>query len=155
MESNEETLVRRRAFGKGLALVEVDPGQDIGLDIEFTASSPEGPTKRDLVTNDGVDTLLQDLTVALTTGQGTDPLNTTFGNAAFRAMAEISDPLLRRESIRIAIINVLTADPRVGRIRSVRFRDESATSVARTTALNLVAEFETSLGTRLSIDIEG
>lgn len=153
--SADDQLTQKRAFGKGLALVEIDPGQDIGLDIALTPSAPEEAGSRDLMTQAGIDTLIQDLTVAMTIGLGTDPLNTTFGNAAFRAMAEISDPLLRRESIRIAIINVLSADPRVGRIRSVRFRDESSVGAARTIALNVVAEFETVLGNTLSIDIEG
>lgn len=151
----DNAVIHRQAFGKGLTLVEIDPGQDIGLDIALTPRDPEGSRRRDLTTNEGVDTLIQDLTVAMTIGIGTDPLNKTFGNAAFRAMAEISDPLLRRESIRIAIINVLRADPRVGRIRSVRFRDERVGEQSRTIALNVSAEFETVLGTRLAIDIEG
>lgn len=151
----------QRLLGKGLALVPIHPGQDIGLDIAFGPSpsanaSPGGGGLRDLVTVAGLDTLLQDLTVALSTGLGTEPLNTGFGSDAFRIIAEESDPILLRERIRVAVMRVVAADPRVARLVSVTIDDTAPLErSARRTDLAVEVVFETILGTRATMAIEG
>lgn len=142
-----------RVLGKGLALSSTDPGQDIGLDIAF--GGVDG--RRDLATVTGHDALLQDLRVALCTGLGTDPLNRGFGSDAFAAMAEESDPMLMRERIRVAVIRVLKADPRVRRVVEVRVGGEAQpfAGTARATTLDITATYETALSELASIAIEG
>lgn len=137
-----------RILGKGIALAPTDPGEDIGLDIAFVGG--------DLGTVLGMDALTQDLRVALCTGLGTDPLNTAFGSDAFAAMAEETDTLMQRERIRVAIIRVLRADPRVRRIVEVRINGEPRPFTAeRTTDLRITAVFETAMRDLATIDIEG
>ena len=145
----------RRILGKGLALQATDPGQDIGLDVAFGPAADGG---RDLATVSGVDALVQDLRVALCTGLGADALNANFGSDAFRAMADESDPVLMRERIRIAVIRVLKADPRIRRVADVRLDGEArqtAAAAGRTTELNVTAVFETALRDISTISIEG
>ena len=154
---NDVVASASRILGKGLALVPTDPGEDIGLDIAFAGG--------DLGTVSGMDALTQDLRVALCTGLGTDPLNTAFGSDAFAAMAEETDRLMKRERIRVAIIRVLRADPRVKRIVEVRINGErrpfgaeqNADAPVSTdpTELSITAVFETALRDLATIDIEG
>lgn len=137
-----------RILGKGLALVPTDPGEDTGLDIAFAGG--------DLACAFGQDALLQDLRVALCTGLGTDPLNTGFGSDAFAAMAEETDTVLQRERIRVAIIRVLRADPRIHRVVEVRINGEPRPFAAgRTTELAVTAVFETAMRDLATVVIEG
>jgi hypothetical protein len=137
-----------RVLGKGLTLVATDPGEDIGLDIAFGGG--------DLACVSGQYALTQDLRVALCTGLGTDPLNTGFGSDAFAAMAEETDTLMQRERIRVAIIRVLRADPRIRRIVEVQINGEPRPFAAeRTTELSITAIFETALRDFATIAIEG
>lgn len=162
---NDVVASSSRILGKGLALVPTDPGEDIGLDIAFAGG--------DLGTVSGMDALTQDLRVALCTGLGTDPLNTAFGSDAFAAIAEETDKLMQRERIRVAIIRVLRADPRITRIVEVRINgerrpfgaeqnadvststDARSPSAERTTELSITAVFETALRDLTTIEIEG
>lgn len=147
-------LQKGRAFGKGLALTPIDATRDIGLDIQFTTpSAPDAP--RDLVVMSGLPVLLQDLTVALSTGLGTDPLNIGFGSGAFEALAEQSDPFMRREAVKVAVIRVLSADPRVRRVLDIRVNDDPLEAGARRTQMSLTVVFDTILQERASIDVEG
>lgn len=137
-----------RVLGKGLALVPTDPGEDIGLDIAFLGGG--------LACAWGQDALLQDLRVALCTGLGTDPLNTGFGSDAFAALAEESDVVLQRERIRVAIIRVLRADPRIRRVVEVRINGEPRPFAAeRSTDLAITAVFETVMRELATVVIEG
>ncbi|MEJ8560059.1 hypothetical protein QTO30_01575 [Yoonia sp. GPGPB17] len=145
---------RRRAFGRGIGLKPIDPEGDIGLDLDFSGPVAEG-APRDLRMIEGIDVLLQDLSVALTTGLGTDPLNTTFGSGAFQALADQSDPFMRREAVKVAVVSVLKADPRVRRILEVQVDDDPAAPGQRQTELNLKVMFDTILDERATLDVEG
>ena len=73
------------------------------------------------------------------------------------ALATESDPVLRRERLRLAVIDVLRAEPRIRRIVSVRFADE--TGALRETPgnrrLEVLAEFETIAATRQVAVLQG
>lgn len=103
-----------RALGWSLALEPLDPldGAAGGLDVEWRRVS-------------GVDALMQALTLAFATLRGSDLFNVRFGFAGVAALAEESDPVLRRERVRVAVIDTLRAEPRVARVLSVRFADEA------------------------------
>lgn len=150
-QTNQQQL---RAFGKGIGLKPIDPHGDIGVDLDFARPSEDG-APRDLKMITGLDVLLQDLSVALTSGLGTDPLNMTFGSSAYQALADHSDPFLRREAVKVAVVRVLKADPRVRRILEVRISDDPAASGQRQTEMNLTVVFDTILDERATIDVEG
>ena len=150
-QTNQQQL---RAFGKGIGLKPIDPEGDIGVDLDFAEPSEDG-TPRDLRMITGLDVLLQDLSVALTTGLGTDPLNMTFGSSAYQALADHSDPFLRREAVKVAVVRVLKADARVRRILEVRISDDPAATGQRQTEMSLTVIFDTILDERATIDVEG
>ena len=141
-----------RAFGWGLALEPLDAidGAAGGLDLSFA-------------TVRGTDALLQSLTLALVTLAGSDVFNTGFGFAGLSALAEETDPVLRRERLRMAVIATLKAEPRITRIVTVRFADEitadGTTAAVFTTppsrVLDIEAVFETVAGTRQAITLGG
>jgi phage baseplate assembly protein W len=110
---------RREALGWGLAAPLLVPGADLGRDV-LLASGPNG---RDLGVVEGIDNLIQGLQVALTTGLGTDPFNTEFGFDGIRVLAEEADPVLARERVRIAVVNVLRRDSRVAQIVDLQLID--------------------------------
>ena len=121
----------RRLLGKGLALVAVEDDRT-ALDVDLLVRDG----RRDLAVVAGNAMLLQDLQVALCTGLGTDPLNRGFGSDAFAAIAEETDPVMMRERIRVAVIRLLRADPRVRRVVEVRLNGEPRPfSTERTTSL--------------------
>lgn len=117
--TDREALARRRALGWGLRCDPVFPGVDVGRDLRLR----RGPAGLDLATVEGVDCLAQDLSVALTTLLGSDVLNTTFGFDGLRAVAEETSPVLVQERLRVAVVSVLSRDPRVRRIVDVKFED--------------------------------
>lgn len=143
-----------RALGWDLALEPIDliDGAAGGLDLRL-----DGPVRR------GADALLQSLTLALVTLRGSDTFNTGFGFAGVAALAEETDPVLRRERLRMSVIAVLQAEPRVGRVVTVRFADEVdpdgtpsaplATPPSRVMAIEAV--FVTIAGTRQAITLGG
>lgn len=146
------------ALGWGLKLAPVDPidGAGGGLDLEFGAVV-EGP-----------DALLQSLTLALVTLQGADVFNTRFGFIGLAAISEETEPVLRRERLRLAVIGVLQAEPRVRRVITVRFADEAAEAgydtappppvpqaVPPPRQVSIEAQFETIAGTTQAITIGG
>lgn len=103
-----------RTLGWSLALAPIDPvdGAAGGLDLEFSTVS-------------GIDALTQALTLAFVTLRGSDPFNSNFGFAGLAAIAEESDPALQRERIRMAVLSVLQQEPRISRVVTVRYADES------------------------------
>lgn len=153
---NGTTLRARRLLGWGPAFVSTGAEEDIGQDIAFADG--------DIALVSGMDALTQDLRLALCTGLGTDPLNQAFGSDAFAAMFEESDPMMLRERIRVAVIRVLQSDARIRRIVEVSIDGEArpfagpsgaGSAAERTTALSVVAVFETVLGEYATIAIEG
>ena len=139
-----------RQLGWSLELEPLSPvdGAAGGLDLSFAQVS-------------GADALVQSLTLALVTLLGADLFNTRFGFDGIAAIAEESDRVLRRERIRMAVLAVLKAEPRVGRIITVRFADEagdtapppSPVPLPRTAAIE--ALFETVGGEQRAISVGG
>src|SRR5579871_3817634 len=115
----EKQILRRRLLGWGLLCEEVMPGMDIGRDLRLVA----GPNGADFARLDSLDNLGQDLEVALTTGLGTDIFNTQFGFDGLNALVEETIPIMVRERVRIAVIQVLRKDPRVRNIVDVKIED--------------------------------
>jgi phage baseplate assembly protein W len=108
---------QRRLLGWGLACPPIHAGADLGRDLVLQA----GPT--DATTVSGFDNLAQVLEIALTTGLGSDPFNVGFGFDGVNAMVDGTDVVLTRERVRVAIIQVLNADPRVRRIIDLKVLD--------------------------------
>lgn len=153
-EEQERQLLRRRLLGRGLACPEIMPaGVDLGRDIEMVT----GPNGLDLAMVEGMDNLTQDLTVALTTLLGSDIFNTEFGFAGLNAMVEETNPILARERIRIAVIQVLRRDPRIRRIVDVKLQDGQLdlppADSRKLRELNVVVHFETVSGDQATIDL--
>jgi hypothetical protein len=151
---NDTDALRRRALGWSMRLVPVEPtlGAAGGLDITLTEPAVVA----------GADALGQALTLAFVTLRGIDLFNVQFGFRGLSAIAEETDPTLRRERLRLAVIEVLQQDPRVRRVIGVRYPDElpdagagapTPTTPPRVVALE--AEFETIAGERQVIALGG
>jgi phage baseplate assembly protein W len=117
--TDDVTLLRRRALGRGLACRLVEPGVDVGRDVALA----RGPDGLALEVQDGMDNLVQCLEIALTTTLGSDVFDTGFGFDGLTALVEESDPVLVRERVRVGIIRLLRADPRVRRIVDLKLVD--------------------------------
>jgi hypothetical protein len=100
-------------------------GWSLGLEPLFPVDGPAGGLDLDFARVSGADALVQSLTLAIVTLLGADLFNTAFGFDGIAAIAEEQDPVLKRERIRMAVIAVLKAEPRVARIITVRFADEA------------------------------
>lgn len=139
-----------RALGWSLALEPLDPldGAAGGLDLEFALVSGEAA-------------LMQALTLAFVTLRGSDLFNQAFGFDGLEALAGDADPVIRRERIRMAVIAILKAEPRVRRIVTVRFADEvggpaaAAQPAPPIRSARIEAVFETVAGVRQQIVLGG
>ena len=143
LEAQRE-LIRRRLLGRGLRLVRVgELGRDLALD----------PRGRDLAMADGVDNLAQALAVAVLTPRGGDVFNTDFGFDGLNALAEETAPLMQRERVRVAMVQLLRRDARVGRVIDVKLIDgrleQPTTGAARQLDVRVV--FETVTGDPLTL----
>lgn len=148
-QERERDLLRQRLLGWGLACPLIDPGLDLGRDIGLVV----GPGGRDFARVSALDNLFQDLSVALTTLLGSDIFNTDFGFDGLNALVEESNPIMVRERVRVAIIQLLRKDPRIRRIVDVKLADgqlEAPTPGSR--ELNVRVEFETVSGEQLSLN---
>src|SRR6266542_4789440 len=106
--------------GAGDGPLRVLTGQsDLGRDLRLVA----GPNGRDLARVGGLDNLAQSLAIALTTLLGSDLFNTEFGFDGLNALVEETSPILTRERVRVAVIQVLRRDPRVRQIVDVKLED--------------------------------
>jgi hypothetical protein len=108
---------RRRLLGRGLRC---EPVTDLGRDL-LLRRGPGGKLDLDFV--EGIDNLGQVLAIAVTTPLGGDTFNVDFGFDGLNALADEELPILQRERIRVAIVNVLRKDPRVARIVDVKLLD--------------------------------
>jgi phage baseplate assembly protein W len=116
----DRALLRRRALGYSAAAPEIAPGSDLGRDLVLAS----GPNGADLQLVESLDALDQSLSIALTTGRGSDVFNTDFGFDGLNALAEESDPVMVRERVRVSIISLLQRERRVRRIVDVKFADD-------------------------------
>jgi phage baseplate assembly protein W len=114
-----EQQLRRRILGWGLECKPIYPGLDLGQDLQMKA----GPNGKDFARVEAMDNLSQSLEIALTTLLGSDIFNTQFGFDGLNALVEETNPVLMRERVRIAIIQVLRQDPRIRRIVDLKLLD--------------------------------
>jgi phage baseplate assembly protein W len=146
----EQQLLRNRVLGWGIVCEEIMPGLDLGRDITLKT----GPNGLDFARVEGLDNLAQSLSIALTTLLGSDIFNVQFGFDGLNALAEETHPVLMRERVRIAIIQVLRKDPRVRRIVDVKLGDGQLDLPApgsRELAVRVV--FETVSGDQSAVDV--
>jgi phage baseplate assembly protein W len=115
-----EQQLRRRILGWGLACDPIYPGLDLGQDLKMTVDTNG---RRDFARVEAMDNLSQSLEFALTTLLGSDIFNTRFGFDGLNALVEETNPVLMRERVRIAIIQVLRQDPRIRRIVDLKLLD--------------------------------
>ncbi len=152
----ELSLRRARLLGWGIAAPPMLPGVDIGRDIVL-AEGADG-RGRDVARVVGVDALAQDLGVAFTTALGTDVLNVAFGFDGLRALVEETNPVLLRERVRIAVIQVLRRDPRVRRVLDVTLDGDGGGALERPSGgggrvLRVRVAFETVSGDQATADL--
>lgn len=111
-QPGDDSAVRRRqllGFGPRADLVSAgDTARDVVL-----RTTPAG-VDLDLV--EGVDALCQDLAIGLTTLRGSDPFNLRFGFLGLTPLVRQTSPTLAREGLRGAVVEMVTADPRVRRV---------------------------------------
>ncbi len=142
-------LARRRLLGRGLLCDDrsVDP-TDLGRDLVLR---PDG---KDLAFVDGADNLGQALTLAFTTRLGADVFNVDFGFDGLNALTQDIPPLIAQERIRVAVIALLTKDPRVRRIVDVSFADGRLLPPGTPDrVLRVTVVFETVTGDTTTVDL--
>lgn len=108
----DDSAVRRRqllGFGPRADLTD---SADTARDLVLRA----GPAGVDLDLVEGVDALGQDLAIGLTTLRGSDPFNVRFGFLGLTPLVRQTSPVLAREGLRSAVIEMVAADPRVRRV---------------------------------------
>jgi phage baseplate assembly protein W len=120
-ERVEREQARRRLLGWSVACEPILPGTDLGRDLVLAGGGGE---PLDLARVSSIDALGQSLSLALTTALGGDVFNTSFGFDGLNALADEPNPLLARERVRVSVIKVLRADPRVRRIEDVDLGDD-------------------------------
>ncbi len=146
----ERDLLRRRVLGWSLTCEPIFPGADLGRDLKLIS----GPNGLDFQRVEALDNLNQNLSIALTTLLGSDIFNTQFGFDGLNALAEETNPVLVRERIRVAIIQLLRKDPRVRRIVDVKLEDDRLDPpLPGSRDLNVRVVFETVFGDEASIDL--
>lgn len=132
-------LLRSNVLGRGLRL---DPASDDGSRDLSVTLTPQGTLDLALVA--GIDNLGQALAVAITTPLGGDVFNLQFGFDGLNALADQSTPVVQRERVRVAIVNLLRRDSRVARVVDVRLLDarldSPSTGAARQLDVRVVFE---------------
>ncbi len=163
MAETEPTALQQRLLGSGLACRPIQPGLDVGRDLSLSA----GAGGLDLAGVGGMENLLQDLQIALTTALGSDVFNTGFGFDGVNALVEETRPLLVRERVRIAAIRTLTSDTRVRSILDLKILDGRLSPVSDETqagasptaqlegsrTLSVSVAFETIAGEQAAINL--
>ena len=148
--STQRDLLRNHLLGYGLEQALIIPGADLGRDLVLK----KGATGLDFSQVQGMDNLGQDLSVALTTLLGSDIFNTDFGFDGLNALATETDPILVRERVRVAIIQLLRKDPRVRRILDVSLSgDRLQPPAAGSRILDVQVLFETVSADQASLEL--
>jgi phage baseplate assembly protein W len=148
---NERDVLRRKALGWAARCEEIFPGIDLGRDIRLES----GARGLDLARVEGLDALAQALAIALTTRLGDDVFNMRFGFDGLNAMADEANPILVRERIRVAVIQVLRKEPRVRRIVDVNLSGDGRLEPppAGSRSLDVRVVFETISGEQSSLTL--
>jgi phage baseplate assembly protein W len=143
----DDSAVRRRALlGVGVRADLVSTA-DTARDLVLRRTA----TGVDLDLVDGVDTLCQDLAVGLTTLQGSDPFNLQFGFRGLQPLVDQTSPVLARETLRAAVVQLVAADPRVRRVVEV----STASTDNSSRRLDLTVTFEAVTGDRVTVNTGG
>lgn len=151
-EQTERRLLRRRLLGFGPAC-ELISDADVGRDLRLAANA-EGSL--DIAMVEGIENLGQSLAIAVTTPLGGDPFASGFGFDGLNAMAEETDPVMVRERVRVALVQVLRKDPRVRRVVDVKLEDERLTpATAGNRELDVRLVFEAISGDQAALDLTG
>lgn len=139
--------MRRSLLGRGLRC---DPVNDRGRDLSLRRGA-NGLLDLDFV--EGVDNLSQVLAIAVTTPLGGDVFNVEFGFDGLNALADAEAPILQRERIRVAVVNLLRRDPRVSRVVDVKLLDRrlEAPDTGTSRQLEVRVVFETVSNDRLAL----
>ena len=146
----EREILRRRVLGWGLRCDEIMPGVDLGRDLVLGT----GTNGRDLERVAALDNLGQGLAIALTTLLGSDIFNTDFGFDGLNALVEETNPIMARERVRVAVIQVLRKDPRIRRIVDVKLEDGRLEApIAGSRELDVRVVFETVSGDQATVDL--
>jgi phage baseplate assembly protein W len=146
---HEREILRRRLLGEGLACTPIS-SFDVGRDLELVS----GPDGLDLARVSGIDNLGQAIRIALTTLRGSDVFNTEFGFDGLNALATETDPILLRERVRIAVIQVLRRDARVRRIVDVKLGEGQLEAPAPgSRVLDVEVAFETVTGDQSTVNL--
>jgi phage baseplate assembly protein W len=146
----EAAYLRRRALGWGLQAPLLSPGGDHGRDLVLSS----GVNGRDLALVVGVDNLAQGLALALTTLLGSDVFNVRFGFDGLNALVEETNPMIARERIRVAVIQVLRQDPRVRRVLDVKLGHEGeGQGMVDRRRLKVEVAFETVTGESVKVKL--
>jgi phage baseplate assembly protein W len=145
MAETEHDLIKRRALGWSIACDAVESGM-VERDIRLVP----GPNGTDFARVEGDQNLAQSLSIALTTALGGDVFNTSFGFDGLNALTDDSSAFLVRERVRIAVVKLLTKDPRVRRIIDVTLDDGRMTSGR---ILSVTVAFETIAGEQATVAI--
>lgn len=145
----EKEILRIKALGWAPACEEIMPGVDLGRDLRLEA----GRGGLDLARVEGMEALGQALAIALTTRLGDDVFNMRFGFDGLNAMVEETNPILVRERIRIAVIQVLRKEPLVRRIVDVNLSGDGRLEAppAGIRELEVRVAFETVAGEQVSL----
>lgn len=150
---HEHRLAQERLLGWSPSCLLNAPGVSLGRDLVLAS----GPNGLDLARATGMDALTQALAVALSTRLGDDIFNTSFGFDGLNALVDEPDPILARERIRIAVIQVLRKEPRVRRIVDVKLGggqlDIAAQPGADPRELNVTVAFETVSGEQVNLNL--
>ncbi|MGW3352662.1 hypothetical protein ACWDA3_56030 [Nonomuraea rubra] len=141
----EEDGLRRALLGWGVAAEPIAPGLELGRDLRLQ--------KGDLVTVEGTANLVQVLELAFTTLRGASVFDVEFGFDGLNALTEESTPLMVRERVRVAVVNVLAREPRIRRIVDVQVLDDRLTRVTAGRTLQVRVAFETITGDRQTVGL--
>jgi hypothetical protein len=117
--STTHEAIARRAFGRSVALEEVETYGQVGLDAAWETRTVDGRELRDLALVSGGDNLAQALRVNLLTPLGSDLLNVRFGFDGLRALSQPFDHLMLEDVLRLAVIRTVGGDRRIKRILDV------------------------------------
>jgi hypothetical protein len=145
----DDSAVRRRALlGVGVRADLTDPA-DTARDLVLRSTD----TGVDVELVDGVDALCQDLAIGLTTLRGSDPFNLRFGFLGLTPIVEQSSPVLAREGLRSAVVEMVAADPRVRRVVDLSAPTPGGDRVSR--RLDLTVSFEAVSGDPVTLNAGG
>lgn len=145
----DDSVVRRRALlGVGVR-ADLVTSADTARDLVLRSTA----TGVDLDLVEGVDALCQDLSIGLTTLRGSDPFNLQFGFLGLTPMVQQTSPVLAREGLRSAVVEMVASDPRVRRVVDLSAPAPESDRVSR--RLDVTVSFEAVTGDPVTLNAGG